>query len=345
MMRKKNINFAIIGCGVISEWHAKAIEEIEGATLIGVTDVYEPSRIRFAESHNVKAFDSVESLLSDPSIDVVNICTPSGLHAPLAVAAANAGKSIVVEKPMAITAEQIQDILNACDKNNVKLAVISQLRFSDAVCSLKKAVDEGLLGKLVLGDLDMKYYRSQEYYDKSAWRGTWKMEGGGALMNQGIHGIDLLQYIMGPVKSVSAITRTLTRKIEVEDTAVAVLEFQNGALGHITGTTSVYPGSPRTLEICGDRGTISLTEDSISSWNIEGQDVLPDGVSLGGKSGDTSSDPSNFSIAGHIRQISDMADAVRNNRAPMVDQYEGKRPVEIILAIYESSKTGKTIQL
>ena len=344
-MENNVINFGIIGCGVISGWHAEAIEKIEGARLAGVTDVYEPARTAFARKHRVKAYDSIESLLADPSIDVVNICTPSGLHASLAVSAANAGKNIIVEKPMAITAAQIADVLEACERNKVKLAVISQLRFSDAVCSLKKAVDSGAMGKLILGDLDMKYCRTQEYYDKSAWRGTWKMEGGGALMNQGIHGIDLLQYVMGPVKSVTAITRTLTRKIEVEDTAVAVLEFKNGALGHITGTTSIYPGSPRTLEVCGDRGTVKLMEDSIVSWDIQGQDKLPDGVTLGGKSMNTSSDPMNFSAAGHIRQISDMVDAIRNNRSPMVDQYEGKRPVELILAIYESSRTGKTVNL
>ena len=344
-MKNDIINFGIIGCGTISEWHAAAIEKIDGAQLIGVTDVYEPSRVSFAEKHKVKAYASVEALLADPSIHVVCICTPSGLHAPMAVAAANAGKNIIVEKPMAITAQEISDVLSACEKNKVKMAVISQLRFSDAVCNLKKAVDGGALGKLMLGDLSMKYYRSQDYYDKGGWRGTWNMDGGGALMNQGIHGIDLLRYIMGPVKSVSAIARTLTRKIECEDTAVAIIEFQNGALGHITGTTSVYPGSPRTLEICGDCGTIKLMEDSIASWNVEGQDTLPDGVVLGNQSADASSNPTNFSIDGHIKQISDMVDAIHHNRAPMVDQNEGKLPVELILAIYKSSETGRTIDL
>ena len=343
-MNQHTISFGIIGCGVISNWHAQAIGEIAGAKLVGVTDVFEPARLAFAEKYHVKAFDTAEALLADPEIDVVCICTPSGLHAPLAIAAANAGKNIVVEKPMALTHEEIQGVLDACEKNKVKMAVISQMRFSPAVCALKSAVDRGDLGKIVVADLSMKFYRSQEYYDKGGWRGTWKMDGGGALMNQGIHGIDILQYVMGPVKSVSAITRTLARNIEVEDTAVAILEFANGALGQIVGTTSIYPGSARTLEICGDHGTIVLTEDSITAWDVEGKD-RPVDVTLGGQDSDTASDPTNFSIAGHVRQLTDVVAAIRENRLPSVNQFDGKLPVEIILAIYESSKTGKTVML
>lgn len=343
-MGKDIISFGIIGCGVISNWHAQAIQSIEGATLRGVTDVYEPSRLAFAEKYGVNAYDSAEALLADPEIDAVCICTPSGLHAPLAIAAANAGKNIVVEKPMALTHEEITNVLGACEKNGVKMSVISQLRFSKAVCALKNAIESGDMGKIVVADLSMKFFRSQEYYDKGGWRGTWKMDGGGALMNQGIHGIDILQYVMGPVKSVSAITRTLSRSIEVEDTAVAILEFANGALGQIVGTTSIYPGSARTLEVCGDHGTIVLTEDSITEWDIEGKE-RPADVILGGQESNTASDPTNFSISGHIRQLTDMVEAIRENRLPAINQFDGKLPVEIILAIYESSKTGNMITL
>ncbi|MEG2570252.1 MAG: Gfo/Idh/MocA family oxidoreductase [Clostridia bacterium] len=343
-MGKDVITFGIIGCGVISNWHAQAIAEIEGARLKGVTDVFEPARIAFAEKYSVSAYDSAEALLADPEIDAVCICTPSGLHAPLAISAANAGKNIVVEKPMALTHEEIAEVLAACEKNHVKMSVISQLRFSKAIRALKGAIDAGELGKIVLADLSMKFFRSQEYYDKGGWRGTWKMDGGGALMNQGIHGIDMLQYVMGRVKSVSAITRTLARKIEVEDTAVAILEFENGALGQIVGTTSIYPGSSRTLEICGDHGTIKLTEDAITEWEIEGKEQ-PKNVLNGGAGSDTSSDPTNFSISGHVEQLTDMVDAIKNDRLPFINQFDGRLPVEIILAIYESSKTGKTVNL
>ena len=200
----KKLGFGIVGCGVISEWHARAISGIEGIVLVGATDRNQDSREKFAGKFGIVAFDTYEQMLACRDIDVVCICTPSGLHSSMAVQAADAGKHIIVEKPMALNLEQADQIIRACDRNYVKLTVISQLRFTEAVSRMKDAVDQGLPGKLVMGNLYMKYYRSQEYYDSSSWRGTWAMDGGGALMNQGIHGIDLLQYIMGDVKSVFA---------------------------------------------------------------------------------------------------------------------------------------------
>ena len=343
-VKGKEIGFGIIGCGMISDWHANAILATEGTKLVGFTDLSEASRTAAAKKYDSAVFDSAEIMLENREIDAVCICTPSGLHAPLAIKAANAGKHIVVEKPMALTLEEADAIIEACRTNKVKMEVISQLRFTDAVRRLKGTVERGELGKLISGDIYMKYYRSQEYYDKGGWRGTWKMDGGGALMNQGIHGIDLLQYVMGPVKSVFAYTRTLARKIEVEDTAAAVVEFQCGALGVIQGTTSVYPGSPRRLEVNGDKGTIVLEEDSIATWTIQGQEQ-PGVIQVKQTSGKTFSNPAAFGIEGHIRQIGDMADAIREDRKTMVDQYEGRKPVEIITAIYESSRTGKRIEL
>lgn len=343
-MGKEVLGFGIIGCGTISNWHAGAISNIPDARLVGVTDVRKESREEYAGKWNTKAYDSYEDMLKDNEIDVISICTPSGLHAPLAIQAANAGKHVITEKPMAINLQEADDMIKACEINNVKMAVISQLRFADGVIKLKDAVDKGLLGKLVSGDIYMKYYRSQEYYDKGGWRGTWKMDGGGALMNQGIHGIDLLQYIMGDVKSVFAHTRTLARKIEVEDTAAAVLEFENGALGVIQGTTSVYPGSPRRLEVNGDKGTIVLEEDCIAAWDISGQEKDPEIEISRTKSG-SASDPAAFGIEKHIKQIKDMVDAIKYNKKPLVDQYDGRKPIQIIMAIYESSKTGKIVHL
>lgn len=343
-MGKKEIGFGIIGCGMISNWHAEAISKVQGAQLIAVTDVNEKSRGDFAEKFHTAAVSTVDELLARSDINIICICTPSGLHAPLAVQAANAGKHIIVEKPMAITLKEADEIIYACEKNAVKMAVISQLRFTHAIQKLKGAIDSGLLGKLVAGDIYMKFYRSQEYYNKGGWRGTWKMDGGGALMNQGIHGIDLLQYVMGPVKSVFAHTRTLARNIEVEDTAVAVLEFKNGALGIIEATTSIYPGLPRRLEVNGDKGTIIVEEDCITNWDIEGQQK-PDDVKLERTTSGAASNPAAFSLDGHILQIGDMAEAVRTGREPMVNQYEGRKPIEIIMAIYESSRTGRPVLL
>ncbi|NSW90993.1 MAG: Gfo/Idh/MocA family oxidoreductase [Firmicutes bacterium] len=339
-----NLGFGIIGCGLISNWHADAILKIEGTRLVGATDVNEHARDAFTKKYNILPFNSVEELLASDDTDIVCICTPSGLHAPLAVKAANAGKHIIIEKPMAITLKEADDVIEACEKNNVKAAVISQLRFTHAIGKLKDAVEKGLLGRLVSGDIYMKFYRSQEYYDRGGWRGTWKMDGGGALMNQGIHGVDIIQHVMGPVKTIFGHTRTLARKIEVEDTACAVVEYKNGALGVIQATTSVYPGLPRRMEVSGDKGTIIVEEDTIVKWDIEGKEI-PEDVTLGRTKSGSASNPAAFGVEGHVMQISDMVDAIRNNRKPLVDQYEGRKPVEIILAIYESSRTGKIIEL
>jgi UDP-N-acetyl-2-amino-2-deoxyglucuronate dehydrogenase len=340
----KNLGFGIVGCGLISDWHARAVEAIEGAYLVGVTDVNKDAREKTALKYGVRSFDSLEQMLNNKEIDVVSICTPSGLHAPLTIKAANAGKHIILEKPMALNLKESDEIIEACDKNNVKLTVISQLRFTDSVARVKAALAEGLLGRIIMGNVYMKYYRSQEYYDQSSWRGTWKMDGGGALMNQGIHGIDLLQYIMGDVKSVFAHTRTLARNIETEDSAIAILEFENGALGSIEGTTSIYPGFSRVLEVNGSKGTIALQEDSIIKWIIEGKDA-PEGILERETSNKSASNPADFGIEGHIAQITDMVNAIREDRKPLVDQHEGRKPIEIIMAVYESSRTGKLVTL
>ena len=339
-MRK--LGFGIVGCGAVFDFHAKSIAGIENTYLAGIADVNKDRRDEFAERYGTRSYDSYEQMLEQPEIDVVSICTPSGLHAPLAIQAAKAGKHIIVEKPMALTVNEADNMIEACEQNNVKLSVISQLRFTDATTRLKAALDEGLLGKTLVGTLSMKFYRSQEYYNQSSWRGTWKMDGGGALMNQGIHGVDLLQYMLGDVKSVFAHTRTMVRDIETEDTAVAILEFENGTLATIEGTTSIYPGFPRLLEINGSKGTIALEEDSILKWVIEGQDV-PEDLVIGARTNDSSSNPTAFAIDGHKRQIEDMAHAIWEDRKPLIDQYEGKKPVEIITAIYESSRTGKLV--
>jgi UDP-N-acetyl-2-amino-2-deoxyglucuronate dehydrogenase len=340
----KDVGFGIIGCGMISNWYADAILAIDGASIIGVTDVNEVSRHNFEKKYNAPAFDSIDELLNRKDIDIVCICTPSGLHAPIAVQVANKGKNIIIEKPMALNLAEADEIIDACNRNGVKMAVISQLRFTSAVEKLKKAIEERKLGKLIMGDIYMKFFRSQEYYDNGAWRGTWKMDGGGALMNQGIHGIDLLQYVMGPVKSIYAITRTLARKIEVEDTTVAAVEFKNGALGVIQASTSIYPGCPRRLEINGDKGSIVLEEDCIVQWDIEGEEI-PEGIVLGRAKMSSASNPANFSIDGHVKQIKDMINAVRSGEKPLIDQYEGRKPVEIIMAIYESSRTRSIVEL
>lgn len=330
---------------MIAKWHATAIGDIPNVELIGATDTNQKSMEIFASQRGIKAYGNVQELVEDPSIDIVCICTPSGFHASQALEVLAKRKHVIVEKPMAITVDEADQLIQACKDNGVQLGVISQLRFAEGIKKLKEAVEQGILGKIVMGDLAMKFYRSQDYYNTGGWRGTWKMDGGGALMNQGIHGIDLLQYVMGPVASVFAYAKTLARDIEVEDTAAAVLEFKNGALGIIQGTTSIYPGFSRKIEINGTQGTIVLEEDTIIKWEVQGQEGDSKEDLLGQTMNRTGQDPNAFDTEGHRAQILDFIAAIGEQRKPIVDVYEGRKPIEIILAIYESARTGKVVYL
>lgn len=333
--------FALIGCGAIAKLHAKAIANISGAKLVGVYDYSYEYAQKFADEFCCKAYATLEELLQDKEIEIVNICTPSGLHAEQIVAAANAKKHIIVEKPMAITEEQLNQAIDAVQKNGVKMEVVSQLRFTPSVQKVKKAIEAGRLGKILFADFRMKYYRSEEYYRQGGWRGTWKMDGGGALMNQGIHGIDLLQYLLGGVKSVYAQCRTLARDIEVEDTANILIEYANGAIGVIQGTTVAKPGYARKIEITGTKGTVVIKEDTIERWDIDGERELQENTSLF----NSGADPMAFSDKFHVMQFEDMLRAIELDERPFVDENEGRKPVEIILAAYRSSKTGQKVEL
>ncbi|MCD6231562.1 Gfo/Idh/MocA family oxidoreductase [Candidatus Aerophobetes bacterium] len=339
----KELGFGVIGCGVITPWHIYGIIHTEGAKLIAVSDMVEERAKKVAQENKVDWYSDYRKMLERDDIDVVNICTPSGTHGEIAIEAAKAGKHIIVEKPMEITLEKCDEMISACRKANVKLEVIFQSRFLPSVKKLKKAINEGKLGKLVLGDMYNKWYRSQEYYDSGKWRGTWKLDGGGALMNQAIHGVDLLQYIMGPVDSLYAYTKTLARKIEVEDTATAVVNFKNGALGVIEATTSVYPGFSRKLEIHGERGTVIIEDEKITRWEFQGEKSKIKEETEEKKTG-TSAKPTAMGKEGHRVQIEEMVKAIRENREPLVNGEEGRKAVEIILGIYKSSRTGRSIK-
>ena len=333
-------NFAIIGCGAIAEMHATAIKGLSNATLYGAFDTRAESAQRFAEKHGCVVFPTIEEMLACPQVDIVSICTPSGLHAKLAIQAAKAGKHIIVEKPMAITREQLDEMVATTEKYGAKVEVITQLRFAPSICKAKQAIDEGRLGKILLADFSGKFYRSEEYYAQGGWRGTWAMDGGGALMNQGVHGVDLIQYLMGGVTSVTALCRTQARQIETEDSAYLLVEYANGAIGSIHSTTVAAPGYPRIIRISGTKGTIVLEEDEIKTWDVEGE-TMETGVT----DSRAASDPMAFSHQFHQMQFADLIDAIEKDRAPLVDVYEGKKPVDIILAAYESSKIGKRVEI
>lgn len=344
------IGFGIVGCGMIARFHAKAIEELRGAKLIAGCDTFAASADRFAKEQGCRAYHSVETMLADPEIDVVTIGTPSGAHLEPAVAAANAGKHVIVEKPLEITLKRCDKIIAACEKNNVKLSTIFPSRFHDSCIELKRAVDEDRFGRLTVGDAYVKWYRSQEYYDQGAWRGTWALDGGGALMNQAIHSVDLLTWLMGPVAEITSHTATLAHeRIEVEDTAVATLRFENGALGVIEASTAIYPGYLKRIEIHGSQGSAIIREEDIVEWDFAKKSrrdaAIRKRMQQQKSGGGGASDPSAISHEPHRKQFQDVLSAIKNDTTPAVDGYEGRRSVEIILAIYKAGETGRAVQL
>lgn len=349
-MRNGKFGFGIVGCGVISEAHIKGIETSDKAELVAVCDIIRERAEKISQDHPDKPtpYTDYKDLVIDPKVDIVCVCTPSGLHGEVAIAAANSGRHIFCEKPLEIKLDRIDGMIAAAEKNNVKLGCVFQNRTYESSQKIKKAVQSGKLGKILLGDAYLKYYRSQAYYNSAGWRGTWKLDGGGALMNQGVHGVDLLLWIMGEVDTVYAKTRTMARNIEVEDTALAMLQFKNGALGILETTTSVNPGENTRLEFNGKLGTIIYEGSNVKRWAItEGEDALAQEIKV--ESTETHSggvsDPKAISYAGHIKLIADIIAAVENNRHPLVTAESARKPVELILAIYESSHRGKEIKL
>jgi predicted dehydrogenase len=280
-------------------------------------------------------------------VDVVCVCTPTGTHAEIAEAAVAAGKHLVVEKPIDVTLERADRIIEAARKANVKLACIFPLRFTKGTALARQAVGAGRLGRLVLADAYIKWYRTQEYYDSSDWKGTWTLDGGGALMNQGIHNIDLLNYLAGPVTSVVARIDTLAHRMETEDTAVALLSFANGALGTIEGSTGSWPGDAGRVELHGDRGTIALEDGRIVTWELA--DATPEEkeqiVGLEAIHGSGASAATGIGYELHRRQLSDMVEAIQFDRPPAIDGAEARRSVAIIRAIYDSSEQGNWVEL
>jgi len=336
--------FGIIGCGMVANIHVQAIEAIADAELIGVFDQNIQYGKQFAVERKIKAFESIQALFADEKIDIVCICTPSGLHAGLAIEALLAGKHVIVEKPMALNLQDCNRIMAAEKRSGKICAVVSQLRFSPVSEQVKKEISAGNLGKIVEIGLHMRYHRSKEYYANSAWRGTWAMDGGGALMNQGIHGVDLLISFLGLPKSVFAYCRTLHHDIEVEDTVTAVLEYENGPIGVLEATTSVYPGYPRQLGIYGTEGCIVLEENSIKKWDVKDASVSETITEQSGKNGGFQN-PADISYVGHQKEFEDVIAAIKAGRRPIVDTVEGKKSIELITAIYKSSETGKKIIL
>ena len=335
---------------MIANFHAKAIAEIEGAELVACFDNVASSANKFAEANNCKAYDDIDKFVGDADIDIVTICTPSGAHLEPGLKAAEARKHVLVEKPLEVTLDRCDQLIRACENNGVVLSTIFQSRFHRSSQLLLQAVNDNRFGTITLADAYVKWFRTQEYYDSGQWRGTWKLDGGGALMNQAIHSVDLLIWLMGPVISVTAQSATLAHeRIEVEDTVVATLKFANGGLGVIEASTATYPGSLKKVELHGSAGSAILEEEDLIKWEFLDKTDADEKIILEmqnqNKSGGGAADPSAISYAGHVAQFNDVIDAIKNGSKPLIDGHEGRRSVEVILAIYQAAQTGGVVEL
>lgn len=341
----ETLNFAIIGCGNIANSHARSIELIDDAKLYAACDIVEEKADEFAEKYGAeKVYYDYLQMLRDENIDVVCICTPSGMHGEMAINAADAGKHIFCEKPIEINVERIDAIIDAVKRNNIKFQSVFQRRTMPAAIAAKELVEAGKLGKIVMASAYLKYYRSQEYYNSAGWRGTWELDGGGALMNQGIHGIDLIHWMIGEeVVSIFGKADKLARDIEVEDTSVGILQLENGGFVVIEGATTCYPGLVTKFEIHGEKGTIIFSDDGIEKWEFIDEEIpMPDidEEPIGG-----SDSPTSISQRGHYLLIKDLIDAIKNDGTPSIPVEDGRNAVEIITTIYRSAEEKREITL
>jgi UDP-N-acetyl-2-amino-2-deoxyglucuronate dehydrogenase len=340
------IGFAIVGCGTIADMHAAALKEIPETRLMIVYSRNHENAKKLGSKYNVKWTSNWDELKNNTEVDIVSICTPSGTHLDYGSLVAESGKHVIVEKPIEVTPEKGQLLIEICRKKGIKLAVIYQNRFLPDVKLLKNRILSNQLGNLFLADAYIKWYRSQEYYDSADWRGTLALDGGGVLINQAIHTIDLLQWLVGKVESVSAYTGTYTHKnIEGEDTAVAALKFSNGALGVIEASTSVKPAMERRIEIHGEKGSAIIKGENLIFWD-DGTSGSKIDLKVEKENTTGSSAPmQNFSLLAHKNQFLAILDALRNNEQPPVSGEESLHSLAVVAAIYESAQKGTPVVL
>lgn len=338
---QKNFGFGLIGCGRISKNHLEAIAAIPDAKLVAVCDIDESALKLCQDKYGCLGYKNYKEMLTNPNIDIVNICTPSGFHARQGLDSIQAGKHVIMEKPMAMSLYEADALITAAKHNHVKLGVVHQNRFNKAVVKLRKALEDGSFGQLTHGSAVVRWNRNEDYYKAAPWRGTWEHDGG-CLMNQSIHNIDLLQWMMGPVVSVFAYTATKMRPIQGEDVAVVVLKFQNEALGTIETATTIYPKNlEATLNIFGSKGTVvigGMSMNKLESWRFPDQNEAAEIA-------ESTEEVPNVYGFGHAGIIQDMIKAIMENRQPAISGDEGRKALEIILAIYHSVRLKKEITL
>jgi len=343
---------AVIGCGHIGPHHANCYQGTREVQLAAVVDIVPERAEQVARKHGVPFYADFREVLKRKDIDIIDVCVPSGLHGTIAMAAAKAGKHCLSEKPLDVTPQRCDQIIRAFKKSGTTLGGIYQHRFADDSGRAKAAIEAGRLGHITLATCSTNWWRTQEYYDSGDWRGTWKLDGGGCLMNQGIHAIDLLVWLAGPVRSVTARTALLGHeRIEVEDVAVATVEFASGALGIIQGTTTVFPGAAVRHEIMGTDGMIYLEDDVATLWKFRSETPAdkPAGKPairpVGAAGVGAAAHWSNLSNDIFVRCMDNFARAIREGQPPLVTGEEHKKAVEVICAIYQSARTGKTVTL
>ncbi len=335
------VGFAVIGTGLVGPTHARFANEAEGATLRVVCDLREDRGRPIALENDAAWMTDYREVMKRDDVDIVTICLPTALHLEVATAAAEAGKHVLVEKPIELNIERAKALVDVCKRNGVKLGAIFNRRFVYGTRRTHDAVHGGELGKLLVADMRFKSWRTPEYYSESGWRGTWAKEGGAALINQGIHGVDLMTWIAGPIKRVQGYSRHLRHDIEGDDTTIAVVEYASGALGIIQCTTSVYPAQPDRMEFHGEYGTILLENYNIVGWQLE------NGSEPGVPSAEESALPGaeRGTSVGHFFQVQDMANAVREGRDPVIRGEDILHSLAVVQAIYEAERTGKAVEV
>lgn len=340
------LGIGIAGAGIIGNVHARALQDLSDVgRVVAVAEPREDAGRELASANDATWYGSLEEMLGDPAVQVVVIATPSGMHPDHAVMAAKAGKHIITEKPMAISPDGLQRMISAVEENDVEMAVIFQNRLSRDIVKAKRAVEAGMIGKPILGNAIVHWKRTQDYYEANGgWRGTWELDGGGSLMNQSIHTIDLVQWIMGGIASVSANIATLSHDIETEDTATASVVFRSGALGTIQGTTSASADLPVKVEVIGTGGRVVIEKGVLTVW--EGDSELTDDLLADSdKEFVAGWEPDERFGAAHQRQLRLILEALQEGETPPVPASEARKAVDIILAIYESAKTGKRVPI
>ncbi|WVN42110.1 Gfo/Idh/MocA family oxidoreductase [beta proteobacterium MWH-UniP1] len=339
------LNFALVGCGRIAKRHSEllGLKQIKGAQLVAVCDLVEGKAKKIGEQFSVPYYVDMHKMMQKENVDVVVVLTESGNHAKNVVALAKYGKHVIVEKPMALTLDDADSMIEACDKAGGKLFVVKQNRFNVPVVKLREALEQGRFGKLVLGTVRVRWCRPQDYYDQAPWRGTWAMDGG-VLTNQASHHVDMLEWVMGDVESVFARSATALAKIEAEDTAVVTLKFRNGALGVIEATTAARPKDLEgSISVLGEGGTVEIggfAVNKMKTWSfveprLGDEDVMEK----------YSVNPPNVYGFGHQAYYEHVVDCIRNNGPHLVDGLIGRKSLELINAIYESIETGGEVFL